>query len=175
MKSTTHIFGCIADPIDHVKAPTLFSKVFLKKDINAIMIPIHVNENNLGLVINSLKKIKNFRGLTVTIPHKVNVIKFCDVLENTAEYTGAVNWIKFDNDKVIGNNFDGIGFVEGLIKSNNTIENKSISIFGAGGAGMAISFAFTVTPVPSPTANVLVDAIVPPPVSPSPAVIDTDV
>ena len=142
MKSTTHIFGCIADPIDHVKAPTLFSKVFLQKKINAIMIPIHVNEKNLGKVISSLKKIKNFKGLTVTIPHKVNVLKYCDELENTAEQTGAVNWIKFNNNKVIGNNFDGIGFVRGLLNKNYIINDKKVSIFGAGGAGMAISYAF---------------------------------
>ncbi len=141
MKSTTHIFGCIADPIDHVKAPTLYSKVFLERKINAIMIPVHVNEKNLGEVINSLKKIKNFRGLTVTIPHKVNVLKYCDELEDTADQTGAVNWIKFNNNKVIGNNFDGIGFVRGLLNKNYIINDKRVSIFGAGGAGMAISFA----------------------------------
>ena len=141
MNSTTHVFGCIADPIDHVKAPTLFSYEFFKRNVNAIMVPIHVNRENLGLVISSLKKIKNFRGLTVTIPHKIEVLKYCDKLETNAIHTGAVNWIKFDNNKVIGNNFDGLGFVEGLLKKKNDIHDKRISIFGAGGAGMAISFA----------------------------------
>ena len=45
--------------------------------------------------------------------------------------------------------------------------------FVATSCPIATSLAFTVTPVPSPTASVLFDAIVPPPVKPSPAVIDT--
>ena len=46
MEANTKIFGCIADPINHVKAPTLFTKIFHEKK-NAIMIPINVSSNNL--------------------------------------------------------------------------------------------------------------------------------
>ena len=66
MKSTTHIFGCIADPIDHVKAPTLFSKVFLQK-INAIMIQF-MSMKRIYKVISSLK-IKNLEDLQL-LSHK---------------------------------------------------------------------------------------------------------
>ena len=141
MRADTKIFGCIADPIDHVKAPTLFTKEFMKRNINAVMIPINVKKNNLGKVINGLKKINNFCGLTVTIPHKVNVLKYCDNLHDEAQETQAVNWIKFENKKIIGNNFDGLGFVKGLKKSKIMTNNKSFCIFGAGGAGMAIAFS----------------------------------
>ena len=47
MKADTKIFGCIADPINHVKAPTLFTEMFQRKKINAIMIPINVSSDNL--------------------------------------------------------------------------------------------------------------------------------
>ena len=43
------------------------------------------------------------------------------------------------------------------------------------GCPIATSFAFTVTPVPAPTVKVLFAAIVPPPVSPAPAVSVTPV
>ena len=141
MKSTTKIFGCIADPIDHVKAPTLFSKEFSKRNVDAVMIPINATKENLHNVIIGLKNIKNFLGLTVTIPHKVDIINMCDELELEATEVGAVNWIKFENNKVIGNNFDGSGFIKGLLKSKVSLNDKSVCIFGAGGAGMAIAFA----------------------------------
>ena len=51
MLGTTKIYGCIADPIDHVKAPTLFTSIFNNKNIDAVMIPIHLNEDNLENVI----------------------------------------------------------------------------------------------------------------------------
>ena len=105
---STKIYGCIADPIEHVRAPSIFTSMFRQKKIDAVMIPIHVNEDSLINVINSLKLIKNFCGLTVTIPHKTEIAKICDFLEPDANKTKAVNWIKFDkNRKIIGNNFDG--------------------------------------------------------------------
>ena len=94
MKANTKIFGCIADPINHVKAPTLFTKIFQEQKINAIMIPINVSSDNLENFFYGVKSIKNFVGMTVTIPHKTNVLKYCDNLENEAIDTQSVNWIK---------------------------------------------------------------------------------
>ena len=140
MLGTTKIYGCLADPIDHVKAPTIFTSIFKEKNIDAVMVPIHVNKDNLEIVINTLKNIKNFKGMTVTIPHKTNVASLCDHLEQDAEFTQSVNWIKFDKDrKLIGNNFDGQGFVEGFKSQKFSIKNKKICLFGAGGAGVSIA------------------------------------
>ena len=124
MLSSTKIYGCLADPIDHVKAPTIFTSIFREKNIDAVMVPIHVEKNNLENVIASLKTIKNFEGMTVTIPHKTTVASLCDYLEEDAGFTQSVNWIKFDKDrKLIGNNFDGQGFVAGFLSQNFLIKN----------------------------------------------------
>ena len=58
MLGSTKIYGCLADPIDHVKAPTIFSTIFKEKNIDAVMVPVHVKKENLENVITSLKKIK---------------------------------------------------------------------------------------------------------------------
>ena len=49
MKANTKVLGCIADPISHVKAPTLFTKIFQEQKVNAIMIPINVS-SDLSLI-----------------------------------------------------------------------------------------------------------------------------
>jgi len=140
MLGTTKIYGCIADPIDHVKAPTLFTSLFKSKNIDAVMIPLHVSSINLDNLIETLKSINNFHGMTVTIPHKSAVVKLCNFLDPEAEITQAVNWIKFDdNRKLIGNNFDGKGFVNGFLKKKYTFVNKIVCLFGAGGAAVAIA------------------------------------
>ena len=140
MLGTTKIYGCLADPIDHVKAPTIFTSIFKEKNIDAVMIPIHVEKDNLKNVIASLKKINNFQGMTVTIPHKTTIANLCEHLEQDAEFTKSVNWIKFDKDrKLIGNNFDGQGFVAGFLSQNYLFKNKKICIFGAGGAAVSIA------------------------------------
>ncbi len=140
MLGTTKIYACIADPIDHVKAPTLFTSIFKSKNIDAVMIPLHVSSMNLDNLIETLKSINNFHGMTVTIPHKSAVVKLCNFLDPEAETTQVVNWIKFDdNRKLIGNNFDGKGFVNGFLNKNHTFVNKIVCLFGAGGAAVAIA------------------------------------
>ena len=141
MKANTKIFGCIADPINHVKAPTLFTKIFQEKNINAVMIPINVSFDNIDIFFSGIRTIKNFVGMTVTIPHKTNVVKYCDHLENEAIDTQSVNWIKIENKKLIGTNFDGTGFVNGLTNKNLIVENKDFAIFGIGGAGTSICYS----------------------------------
>ena len=141
MKANTKIFGCIADPINHVKAPALFTKTFKELKVNAIMIPINVSSDNLESFFSGIRSIKNFVGITVTIPHKTNVLKYCDHLEKEAIDSGSVNWIKIENKKLIGTNFDGKGFVQGLNNKNLIIENKDFAIFGVGGAGASICYS----------------------------------
>ena len=142
MIGSTKIYGCLADPIDHVKAPTIFTSIFKEKNIDAVMVPVHIDKDNLQNVITSLKKIKNFEGMTVTIPHKTSIANLCDHLEEDAEFTQSVNWIKFDKDrKLIGNNFDGQGFVTGFLAQNFLIKNKKVCIFGAGGAAVSIAYS----------------------------------
>ena len=80
MLGSTKIYGCLADPIDHVKAPTIFTSIFREKNIDAVMVPIHVEKNNLENVIASLKTIKNFEGMTVTIPHKTTMPTYVTIL-----------------------------------------------------------------------------------------------
>ena len=59
MLGSTKIYGCLADPIDHVKAPTIFTSIFKEKNINAVMVPIHVDKNNLDYLFIALKSIFN--------------------------------------------------------------------------------------------------------------------
>ena len=140
MKANTKILGCIADPIDHVKAPTLFTEMFQRQKINAVMIPINVSSDNLENFFSGISSVKNFVGMTVTIPHKTNVLKYCDHIEKEAIDSQSVNWIKFDKDrKLIGNNFDGQGFVNGFKSKNFLIKDKKVCLFGAGGAAIAIA------------------------------------
>ena len=141
MRADTKIFGCIADPINHVKAPTLFTQIFQEKNINAVMVPIHISIDKLKYFFEGIRSIKNFSGMTVTIPHKTNVLKYCDFLEQEAIDTKSVNWIKIENQKLIGTNFDGVGFINGLKNKNLVLENKDFSIFGIGGAGASICYS----------------------------------
>ncbi len=79
-----------------------------------------------------------FRGFNCTIPHKVAVIEHLDGLGESAALMGAVNCVVRKDDRFIGENTDGKGFVEGLQRLCDPA-GTSIVIFGAGGAARAIT------------------------------------
>ena len=152
---TTRLFGCIAFPTDHVRAPMIFNKIFTERDIDAVMVPVNIAAEHLAEGINCLKAIDNFKGAAVTIPHKLNCATLCDELGPGARAAAAVNAVRFTDDgHLLGDNFDGHGFVAGLLGENPTnmprehiLHDKSVLIVGAGGAARAIALSLAEQPV----------------------------
>jgi shikimate dehydrogenase len=143
----TKIFGVIADPIDHVRAPMSFNSVFADRGIDAVLIPIHLKPEILTEQMKALVQMPNMGGVCVTIPFKLDVAKICDELGNTAKITGAVNAVRFEHGKMIGDNFDGKGFTAGLIGEGVNLSDKSVLMIGAGGAARAIAVALSEQPI----------------------------
>ena len=138
----TRVFGVIAHPVDHVRAPMVFNPRFAAAGLPHIMVPINVPPENLALIINALRALPNFGGLAVTIPHKMPLADLCDSLGTAAQLTGAVNAVRFDDDGTMhGDNFDGAGFVAGAIGNGYDVADKAILLIGAGGAARAIAAA----------------------------------
>ena len=138
----TRVFGVIAHPVDHVRAPMVFNPRFAAAGLPHIMVPINVPPEKLALIINALRALPNFGGLAVTIPHKMPLADLCDSLGTAAQLTGAVNAVRFDDDGTMhGDNFDGAGFVAGAIGNGYDVADKVILLIGAGGAARAIAAA----------------------------------
>ena len=148
---TTRLFGCIASPTDHVRAPMIFNQIFTELGIDAVMVPVNIPAERLQEAVQGLRALGNFDGAAVTIPHKLTLAELCDDLGPGAQAAAAVNAVRFDADgRLYGDNFDGHGFVAGLLGENpaeeapETIVNgKSILIVGAGGAARAIALSLS--------------------------------
>lgn len=152
---TTRLFGCIACPTDHVRAPMIFNQIFTARGIDAVMVPVDIPPEHLKDGVNGLRALGNFEGAAVTIPHKLPLAELCDELGPGAKAADAVNAVRFDADgRLYGDNFDGHGFVAGLLGENpageapeDILNNKSILIVGAGGAARAIALSLSEHPV----------------------------
>jgi shikimate dehydrogenase len=139
---TTRFFATIANPADHVRAPTVFNPIFAERGLDSVMVPMSVPPESLKAAIDGLRGMSNFGGMAVTIPHKMELAKLCDTLGPTAQLTGAVNAVRFDSDGTIhGDNFDGAGFVEGLRQNGHDPAGSTVLMVGAGGAARAIALA----------------------------------
>lgn len=139
---TTKLFGVIAHPSAHVRAPMVFNERFVAEQRDHLMIPIDATPASLVTVMDGLRAMDNFGGLTITIPHKVPIAQMCDELGAAARVCGAVNAVRFGEDgRLYGDIFDGAGFVAGLALKGHDIAGKRVLMLGAGGAARAIAVA----------------------------------
>ncbi len=73
VNGNSRIFGVIAHPVTHVRAPMVFNSRFALAGLGHIMVPIDAPPESLEDIIRGLKRIPNFGGLAVTIPHGASI------------------------------------------------------------------------------------------------------
>jgi len=82
-------------------------------------------------------KTSNCKGFNITIPYKVEIMKYLDEIDETAKHIGAVNTVKINDDKtLVGYNTDVYGFYNSVLQKRNNI--KKAIMFGCGGAAKAV-------------------------------------
>lgn len=141
MDSHTVLFGVIGDPIRHSKSPIMLNRAFRERGINGAYAAFHVTPDKLEQAIAGVRGL-GFRGLNVTIPHKVEVMAYLDEVSEGARAAGAVNTIVNDGGRLIGYNTDGIGYVRSLKEeAEPDLSGKTIVVLGAGGAARGILWA----------------------------------
>ena len=137
----TKLYGIIGNPVSHSMSPAIHNAAFTEKGLKNVYVPLKIA--NIETFMKECREI-DFQGFSVTIPHKESVLPFLDDLDHTARKIGAINTIVNRNRKLTGYNTDCMAAVMGLEYSmkeaNETLNNKKISIIGAGGAARAIAF-----------------------------------
>lgn len=78
------------------------------------------------------------KGANVTVPFKEQALEISDELSERARLAGAVNTLSFNNGKIVGDNTDGEGLVQDLLRNNVPLENSRILLLGAGGAAKGV-------------------------------------
>ena len=136
IKGSTDIVGLIGHPVEHSFSPPMHNAAFDALGMDYVYTAFDVDPLSLKSAIEGAKAL-DIKGLNVTIPHKIEVMKYLDEIDEVAGLIGAVNTIDFKDMK--GYNTDGIGAVK-AIEEVTSIKNKKVVVAGAGGASRAISF-----------------------------------
>lgn len=134
------IYGLIGKNISYSFSREYFSNKFKTEKISSKYFNFDLTEIDQ---IYKLTKEFNLSGLNVTIPYKESIIQFLDETDSKAKQIGAVNTIKFFNNKMIGYNTDYIGFKKSLQNISNINIPKNALILGTGGASKAVKFALS--------------------------------
>ncbi|YCM45337.1 shikimate dehydrogenase [Verrucomicrobiaceae bacterium 227] len=134
-------FAVIGNPVAHSLSPQLHQPALdeLGEDSRYVRIEVEI-----GKVAEAFDKMfaAGFRGINVTVPHKLEALAACDEVDAAARSMGAVNTIVFDEQgKRTGFNTDGPGFARAIREEFGVdLGDLRVIIIGAGGgAGRAIA------------------------------------
>jgi 3-dehydroquinate dehydratase/shikimate dehydrogenase len=136
LNKNTKIAGLIGNPVWHSWSHIIHNAGFEKLSINAVYLKFQVDK--LKEFIDYFKQL-NALGFSVTIPHKIEVMKYLDEIDEKAKEIGAVNTIVIKNKKLIGYNTDCDGAMQAL-KGKINLKNKDAVLLGAGGSTRAIAY-----------------------------------
>lgn len=126
----------IGDPVEHSLSPCMHNAAFRALQLDYAYVAFHVKdvgkamEGVLGLGI---------RGLSVTIPHKVEAMKYLDEISPLARRIGAINTVTNENGRLVGTNTDGFGALK-AIEDYEKVDGKNVVFLGVGGAARGVAF-----------------------------------
>ncbi|MCP9438639.1 MAG: shikimate dehydrogenase [Nitrospira sp.] len=135
----TRFCGVIGNPVEHSLSPAIHNAAFRSLGIDCVYLAWKVER--IGDAIRGLRALGNFRGASVTIPHKVSAMPFLDEIEPTAGRIGAINTIVAEEGRLIGYNTDATGALRALRDGGVALAGRRIVMLGSGGAARAIAFA----------------------------------
>jgi shikimate dehydrogenase len=126
-------------PVGHSVSPVMQNAAFRFKGLDVEYRLAKVSPKNLARFIEEHRD-ETVLGFNVTIPHKIEVIKYLDEIDENASSIGAVNTVKNNEGQLIGYNTDGVGGVKPLEEAYGLLSNSKVLILGSGGAAKALAY-----------------------------------
>jgi shikimate dehydrogenase len=140
ISGTTTLIAHVGYPTHSFKSPLIYNPWFEKNGIDAVVVPMGVKAEDYPEFFRYLFKMTNIRGALITMPHKVTTTRLVDEVTPTVQIAGAANAVLLrDDGTLLGDQFDGAGFVRGVERKGFPLAGKRALVVGNGGVGAAIA------------------------------------
>ncbi len=143
------ITGVIGDaPSHYSRSPSLWNAAFKELGLEAVYLPFDIGDDQLPRLLTVLRQCERFWGASVTVPHKLGIMKLLDDIDPGAARIDAVDTIVRTKDgRLIGYNTDGDGFVESILQAAadgsepfiSSLTCMNVLLIGAGGSARAVA------------------------------------
>jgi shikimate dehydrogenase len=136
----TRLIAHLGYPTESFRAPMIYNPWFEAQGIDVVVVPVGVEPPHYPALLQALFSTTNVHGALVTMPHKVTTTRLVDELTTTAKIAGACNAVlRRPDGSLIGDMFDGAGFVRGVERKGRRIAGARALVIGCGGVGSAIA------------------------------------
>jgi shikimate dehydrogenase len=140
INGNTQLVAHIGWPTHSFKAPLIYNPYFESAGIDAVVVPMGCRPEHFAPLLRSVFALENIRGALITMPHKVSVVDLLDEVTPVVRVAGSCNAVKrLADGRLVGDMFDGEGFVRGLARKGFAVRGASALVVGAGGVGSAIA------------------------------------
>lgn len=135
------VFVMLAHPVGHAKSPGIFNAIFERKGLDSLMVPLSCRPEDFDTFWAGITAAENIRGVIVSVPYKTAVYHKCTAAHDRAARVESANSVRRQADGTwYADNFDGVGFIDGLKAGGHRIEGRRILQVGAGGAGSSLTY-----------------------------------
>ena len=134
----TQLCAVIGNPIAHSLSPAIHNAAYEKLNLDFIYLAFRVKDVQSALA--GMRALENFRGMSVTIPHKIEAMKYLDQIAEPDRAIGSVNTVINEKGKLLGLGTDGPGALKALTDADVDIDGQNVLMVGSGGAARAIAF-----------------------------------
>ncbi len=138
LSGQTRLAAVIGWPVRHSRSPAIHNAAFAARDLDWIYLALPVEPGQVAPAVAGMRAL-GIEGLSVTMPHKTSIMAALDRCSADAIALRAVNCVRRDGDRLIGENTDGGGFIDALrLDEDLDPSGMRCTVVGAGGAARAV-------------------------------------
>jgi len=143
----TKLCAVIGNPVEHSLSPAIHNRAFQELGLDFVYLAFRVED--VRSAVSGMRALENFRGLSVTIPHKVAIIDHLDEIADVDAQIGSINTVVNEGGRLRGFGSDGPGARQALVEGGAQVAGQPVLILGSGGAARAIAFDLAHRATPS--------------------------
>lgn len=145
--AATRICAIFGHPVGHSLSPAMHNAAFHALGLDYVYLAHDVLPDQLIPAMNGVRAM-NYRGLSITIPHKVAALPLMDEVDRVARGIGCINTVVNDAGRLVGHNSDGLGALGALRRADADPTGKNVVMLGSGGAARAIAMTLALEAPP---------------------------
>jgi len=138
INAETKVCAVLGHPIGHSLSPELHNAAFAARELPYVYVAHDVEPGRVAAALEGVR-VMGYRGLSVTIPHKIEAMHAVDWVDETARGIGCINTVVNEDGRLLGYNSDGRGALGALRQADADPKGCDVLMLGSGGAARAIA------------------------------------
>ena len=137
--TATQLCAVIGNPVEQSLSPLIHNAAFEAAGLNYVYVAFRVED--VAGCLAGMRALRGFRGMSVTIPHKIAVMDYLDEIDPMAVKVGSVNTIVNEGGRLLGSTTDGVGTLRAFADAGVDLAGRRALFVGSGGAVRSVAFA----------------------------------